>query len=105
MLRLASVSSVEEGVEVVAEELAGSAEAAALAEGRVEQSLAARSTATGGEVVADEAEPVELLVGEGAAGLLLLEEPGVEPFVDLLGVRDQLVVLAEGVAARARRCW
>jgi hypothetical protein len=84
----------EEGVEVVAEELAGSAEAASLAEGWVEQ-FPWFDGEGGRQVVTDEAEPVELFGGEGAAAALLLVEPGVEAFGDLVGERGQLVAVAE----------
>ena len=52
----------------------------------------------GGDVVADALEPRELLGGEHASGVLLLEEPGVVALADVVGVGDELVLLVEGDA-------
>ena len=49
----------------------------------------------GGDVVADPLEPGELLGGEDAAGVLLLEEPGVVALADEVGIRHELVLLVE----------
>ena len=46
-------------------------------------------------MVADALEPGELLGGEHAAGVLLLEQPGVVALADEVGVGDELVVLVE----------
>ena len=92
----ASADLVEQRRQLVAEQLARLAEAAALAEGRVLE-LDGFDAEAGGEVVSDESEPLELLVGEGTARVLLLNQPGLEAFGDVLGIGTELVVEAEGV--------
>ena len=89
--------SSSSGVEVVAEHLGGLAEPAGFDEGRVAE-VVGRDGERGGDVVADALEPGELLGGEDAAGVLLLEEPGVVAVADEVGVGDELVVLVEGDA-------
>jgi hypothetical protein len=62
----------------------GFAEAALLAEW-CEVEIFGLDTEAGGDVAADEAEPGELFTCERDAGLALVHEPFVEPFVNGLG--------------------
>ena len=91
------VDLVEERREVVAEHLRRLAEPASFDERRVAE-VVGRDRERGGDVVADAFEPGELLDGEHASGVLLLEEPGVVALADEVGVGHELVFLVEGDA-------
>ena len=91
------IQLVEQLGQLGAEELVGLAEAALLDEGR-ELEVGGVDGEAGGDVVADEVEPGELLGGEGAAAGGLLGEPGGVARVDGVGAGDERVLLVEGDA-------
>src|SRR4051794_5032575 len=80
--------------EIIAEELVRPTEPAALGERNVLEAVGS-DLEVRGDVVADVFEPAELLLGEQLAQALLLSKPLLEPLLDEVWERRQLVVLME----------
>ena len=91
------VEFVDEGGELVTKELVGFAEAAALGEGGIVEVVGFDGDA-GGDLVAHELQPGELVGGEGCACFGFVHEPFVEAFVDGFGKWFERGLLFEGVA-------